>query len=128
MFGDGVFGPSGAVWCCTIVIALPAVYAFVFAAVMKVSLSFALRVAVLGNVLLAYFGAGYLFGDAIGMISAVVTMILSAPIFLAQTQRRVITFGQQKAKRVFHDNISSGGTFIYGDDAAPDDDDHIIDA
>lgn len=125
MFGDGVFGSSGAVWCCTLVITLPAIYAFLFAAVMRISLSFALRVAVLGNVVLVYLGAGYLFGDAIGMISAVTTMIMSAPIFLAQTQRRVITFGQQKAKNVFHDNIS-GGTFIYGDDAAPDDD-HIID-
>jgi hypothetical protein len=126
MFGDGVFGPTGAVWCCALVFIVPTAYVTIFAALMRISFPFAVRVAALATICLVYVSAGYLFGDAIGLIAAVATFFTALPAFVLKTQRTVISFGQDKAKRIFRDNMG-GGTFIFGDTISPDDEQNRYD-
>lgn len=120
MFGDGVFGPEGIVWCCALGIGLPIFYVGLFSALMRISFSLAVRATALATVILTYIGAGYFFGDAVGMIAAVFMFIAVLPTFVMKSQRSVINFGREKAKRVFRDNMS-GGTFIFGEAIEPDD-------
>ena len=120
MFGDGVFGPTGALWCCAMVIFLPTFYIGLFTSLMRISFPLAVRATTLATVILTYLGAGYLFGDAVGMVAAVLLLVAALPTFVIKSQHTVINFGREKAKRVFRDNMS-GGTFIFGEAIEPDD-------
>lgn len=74
MFGDGVFGPEGVVWCCAIVVAVPAIYSAVFSLGLQVPIV-AWYGSGLVTVALAYLIFGYLFGDAVGIIVASITFM-----------------------------------------------------
>lgn len=99
VFGEGVFGPSGVVWCCTITVLVPALYMMVWTLGKAIPNGGWIGSGLL-TIVLSFIGAGYLFGDAVGLLVASVVILLVVPT-LKMGPRRVYTRVQTiKPKRM----------------------------
>ena len=95
MFGDGLLGPGGVVWCCALVCLTPALYMAVMMVGRIIPHFTPFGWSVL-NVVVAYFFFGYLFGDAVGIIAAVIVFLTTGGVFYAGPNRVVYEVRKRK--------------------------------
>lgn len=95
MFGDGLLGPGGVIWCCGLACITPALYVGVMMLGRFIPhfTQFALSVL---NVVLAYFVFGYLFGDVVGILAAIFVFLTTGGVFYAGPKRVVYEVRKRK--------------------------------
>lgn len=100
IFGNGVFGPEGVLWCCTLAVTIPALYMVMWAIGRRVP-GGGLTGSGLLTIGLSFAGAGYLFGDVVGLLVGSVVSLLVVPTMAMGPQRVRTRVQHIKPKRMF---------------------------